>query len=139
MKLKPKRRKRRRDKTVGLVKFKETTGGYHHQERYRTRGLPFFKSAAGMLFHRVNSVCDYLRDGKITHSAVGYLCGNTGFIRSGHDFTADPSATGGMVCSFCEFKAAQKKMPSADQLVGHHVHVGRLRVEQVCCCEHHSN
>lgn len=136
-----KRKKRRRDKTVKLSKppLPYMMGNNGRDYRYWDRSLPFFCASNGILLHRVANVLDFLRNGKLTHTAVHYLCNNSSFVRRGAEFVADPANAGRLVCSFCEFRANQQKLPSADRLVGHHVHVGRLRAVQVCCCDHKEN
>ncbi len=130
---KTKQRKRRRDKTIKLPR-----GFRDHpnlgEMRAWPRSLPFFRANAGLLFHRVAYVTDHLRhDGKVSHTSIHYICNNSSFIRGESEFVADPSKSGRLVCTACEFHAAMKRKPTADQIVGHHVHVGRLRVEQACC------
>jgi hypothetical protein len=135
------KKKKRRDKTIKLpTNFRIHTLDADRM-RYRPRGLPFFRANAGMLFHRVAYICDYFRhDGRRSHTAVHYLCNNSSFIRGESELVADPSKSGRLVCTACEFHAARKGKPSADKIVGHHVHVGKLRVEQACCeHEQHRN
>ena len=134
---KPKK-KTRRDRTVKLLK--PPLVRFYGDVRHWDRSLPFFRANAGILFHRVAYVQDFLRgDGKVRHTAVHYLCNNTGFVDRGAEFVADPTKAGRLVCSFCEFQAKHRGMPSADELVGHHVHVGRLRAVQSCCCDHNES
>jgi hypothetical protein len=129
-----KKTRRRRDKMIKLAKPRSPWPVT--DARYWDRSLPFFHASAGILLHRVANVLDFLRGGRVTHTAVHYLCGNSSFVRRGAEFVADPKKAGRLVCSFCEFRARQQRLPSADKLAGHHVHVGRLRVEQVCCRDH---
>ncbi len=138
MKRRKKSKRRTRDKTVRLNKpscpsaYGKEGDDYSHW----SRSLPFFRSSAGVLLHRVSSVLDFIKNGKVTHSAVHYLCNNTSFVRRGAEFVADPKADGRLVCTACERVAQQKRLPSADKIVGHHVHLGRLIAVQVCCCDH---
>ena len=128
--------KKRRDRTVKLDKPRapHAYGREDQDYRYWNRSLPFFRASCGVLLHRVSHVLEFLRGGKVTHTAVHYLCNNTSFIRSGSEFVADPRKAGRLVCTTCEFRAKQKRLPTADKLVGHHVHVGRLIAVQTCCC-----
>lgn len=102
------------------------------EQRQWKRGRPFFQNPRGLLTHRVRSVKTHLRDGKISHYSCDYLCGNGGRFDSRDDLLIEPPE-GRMVCQLCEFTAKRQGKPSADELVGRHVHVGKLRVEQVCC------
>lgn len=96
------------------------------------KALPFYLNPRGLLIHRVESVTTYFLHGKRSHIAVTYLCNNS--TTADGEFLAKPPA-GRLVCHSCELFAKKKRKPSADQLVGRHVHVGRIRVEQACCCE----
>ena len=125
-------------KTVKLSKQRcpPTYGREGRDYVHWERSLPFFRASAGILLHRVASALDFIRGGSVSHTAVHYLCGNTGFVRDGAEFVADPKKAGRLVCAVCEFRAKQKGLPSADRLAGHHVHVGRLIAVQTCCCKH---
>lgn len=102
------------------------------QRRY---ALPFFYNPRGLLIHRVRAVTDHLRDdGKIRHTSVHFQCNNFTFVRAGTEFQRVPA--GRLVCAACEAFAAHRGKPTADKLAGKHVHVGKIRVEQVCCTEH---
>lgn len=129
------KRKKRRVKTVRLDKppCHPLYGKSGKDYRYWNRSLPFFRSSAGVLLHRVTSVLEFIRHGKVTHVAVHYLCNNSSFLRRGAEFVADPQADCRLVCTACEYQARKRKLPSADKIVGHHVHTGRLVAVQVCC------
>lgn len=101
-----------------------------HDTRYLAMELPFYSNPRGMLTHRVRSVAEHLRDGKVSHRSVTYWCNNGCCVRAGGEFIAEPDR---LLCQFCEFNAARHRQPTAEQLTGHHCHVGKLRVEQVCC------
>lgn len=135
------KRKKRRDRTVKLDKPRQPFAFGNNGRDYRQwdRSLPFFHASAGILLHRVSSVLDFIQGGKVTHTAVHYLCGNTSFVRRGAEFVADPQKAGRLVCTACEFRAQRQRLPSADKIVGHHVHVGRLLAVQMCCCDLEGN
>jgi hypothetical protein len=129
--VKTRRKKKRRDKTIKLGRLP-----YRPDPSYRwhQRSLPFFLNPAGILIHRVHSVLDHLRhDGKLSHTSVHYLCNGSAGVKVGSEFLADPSKTGRLLCAACEAAAMVNGKPSADKLVGHHVHIGRVRAFQVCC------
>lgn len=105
-------------------------------KRWR-RALPFFYNPRGLLIHRVRAVTSHLReDGKVKHTSVHFYCGNFQFMRAGCELFAKPGANR-LVCARCEAFAQMKGKPSADQLVGRHVHVGRIIAQRTCC--DHSN
>lgn len=132
------KRKKRRNRTVKLDKPRAppSYGRDGRDFRYWNRSLPFFHASAGILLHRVRNVLEFIRDGKVSHTAVHYLCGNSSFVRRGSEFSADPKKAGRLVCTACEFRAQRQRLPSADKLTGHHCHVGRLVAVQTCCCNH---
>jgi len=93
--------------------------------------LPFFFNRRGVLIHRVRSALTFVRGGVPGHSWIHYLCSNTGSLDRG-ELLAEPPADR-LVCAQCEAFAASHGMPSADELCGRHVHVGKIRAEQTCC------
>jgi hypothetical protein len=105
-------------------------GGFTHI--HWIKSLPFFANPRGVLIHRVESVTTYLHKSGRAHKAVHYLC--SAATTADGEFLAEPPANR-LVCHACERVAKQKGLPSADRLVGRHVHVGRLRPERMCCCE----
>lgn len=94
-----------------------------------SKALPFFKNSRGLLIHRVESVTTYVYPHR-SHIAVTYLCNNS--TTSEGEFLAVPPKDR-LVCESCELMAKRKRKPSADELVGHHVHIGHIRVERSCC------
>lgn len=95
--------------------------------------LPFFVNRRGYMIHRVRSAASHLWDGEFSHSTVHYFCGNSGRIQYG-DLYSDPPAER-LLCELCELLAKKAGLPSADELAGRHVHVGKLRAERTCCNE----
>lgn len=135
------KKKRRRRLEIRL----ETRRPYGHYSalydvRFNTRyvkySLPFYSNERGLLAHRVRYVAEHLRNGKVAHRSVTYLCNNSTCVRAGGEFLSEPNR---LLCMVCEFMAKRQGKPSADELVGHHVHVGKLRVEQACCCDKRGN
>lgn len=103
---------------------------------------PFAVNPRGILVHRVRHVtmicwADTGYRGKSTHHHATYLCGNgTNFNGSQIDdiLVSDPPDER-LLCTFCEARAKQMKLPTGDTLAGRHVHRGRLIPEQTCCQE----
>ena len=66
--------------------------------------LPYYLSRRGKYVHRVRYGYHFWRDGKYTHAAVTFWCGNNGFI--GHKgrllATVPPGA---VLCATCEGRA----------------------------------
>lgn len=92
---------------------------------------PFVDNSRAMLIHRPRTVTVYTCLGK-KHLAVGVWCG-AGF--TGTDkFTFHDTMNGDkLLCHRCEAAAVKVGMPSADALVGHHVHQGKVVAVQTCC------
>ena len=98
-----------------------------------TSCTPFVDNSRAMLIHRPFAVTTY-RTHKNSHTSVHYWCGN---VSSGTNvFTFLDSLNGNkLLCARCEERAISQGLPSADELVGRHVHKGKLVAVQTCCSE----
>jgi hypothetical protein len=123
------------------MKVKLQTRVFDDDQTSWKRSRPFMVNPRGLLVHRVRYVTELRREGKVTHLYVGYLCGNGCLSHEDviDDCLLDEPPKGRLVCSFCECRAAHERLPSADKLVGRHVHKGGLRVFQTCCQHKPSN
>lgn len=95
---------------------------------------PFVQNARGILIHRPRMVNVYRNTTKLhTFIAVRYYCGNgvTGTEKN-LTFLGEPPA-GSLLCEACESNAVLSGLPTASQIVGKHIHVGRLKAIQTCC------
>ncbi len=92
---------------------------------------PFVDNDRAQLIHRPKNVTMYKLLEK-RHLAVTFLCGSAS---SGTDkFTFIDSLNGNkLVCARCEAIAKKLNLPSADELSGMHIHVGKLVPIQTCC------
>lgn len=128
-------KRKKRTKLVDLV-VPKNRATHHAEVRHLKRSLPFYMNPRGVLIHRVEGVSQYTWRSGHKHIGVQYLCGNqTTTSGDGREFFVAKPPANRLVCQACELAAVRKRKPSADQLVGHHVHVGRIRVERVCCCD----
>lgn len=100
------------------------------------KSLPFFDNSRGHLIHRVKEAMTFLYDEKFNHISVHYLCNNQ--TTGPGTFLAEPPENR-LLCEVCEMQAKRQRLASADELVGHHVHVGRIRVERTCCQDQPTN
>lgn len=92
--------------------------------------LPFAVNSRGVLVHRVRSLGVYLsNDGTYSHHSAHYYCGA---FAGGVSLTAEPKPDA-IVCQVCESRCHYLGLPSAEQLVGRHVHVGRKIGIATCC------
>ncbi len=133
------KKRKRRDKMIALEQEpRKSTASMRyrpdgHETKWLKESLPFYSNPRGMLDHRIRAIRSHFRHGKFSHTTVEYFCNNFASHSCGGEFLAEPSR---LLCSFCEFFAKREGKPSADELVGRHCHVGKLRVEQVCCTDH---
>lgn len=97
-----------------------------------TKSAPFFRNRRGVLLHRVRSASTSISDPEEPHSCVQYLCGNIGHVFTREDFTDSPAASE-VLCIQCEAVAKKRGLPTADELAGYHVHVGRAKAVRACC------
>lgn len=95
---------------------------------------PFISNTRGILIHRPRRVNVYKHPTKPhTFIAVRYYCGNgvTGTAEK-LTFLSEPP-TDALLCAVCENNASIAGIPTASQIAGRHVHVGRLKAIQTCC------
>ena len=93
---------------------------------------PFVDNKRAMLIHRPRAVITFTHM-KMPYISVQAWCGN--------HFTGDDKFTfldsipdgGKLLCARCEIMATQVGLPSADELNGQHVHLGKLLVKRTCC------
>lgn len=123
--------KKQKDKLIVLIE-REYRGDHGRILQWK-KSLPFFDNPRGVLIHRVESVTTFNVNDDRPHIAVRYVCGNsTTDDDTKEHFLAAPPANR-LLCARCEFIAKQTRRPSADEIVGRHVHIGRVVAERVCC------
>lgn len=97
---------------------------------------PFVDNSRGLLIHRPRQVSTYAKTGVIrTHIGIGYWCGNHVSGDNNFTFLDTLQQDGKLLCARCEEAAVANGLPSADDLVGRHVHKGGLVAVQSCCKE----
>lgn len=97
-----------------------------------TSCAPFLINTRGVFVHRVRHARTVLWNGKASHHVVDYFCGN-GTCGTGNLIFTDDVPEDRVLCERCEAFALAAGQPSADELAGHHVHIGRVRAFRVCC------
>ena len=118
--------------TMNLVQLKQVKHPY--PVLIWEEGLPFFINYRGVLIHRVHYIITHLRDdGTPRHASVGYWCNNTGSPRNGKLLAEPPESR--LVCSMCEAKAVAAGELRSSELIGKHVHIGRMKPVRICCQE----
>lgn len=105
----------------------------YSQKRFPwTSCTPFVDNNKALLIHRPRVVVTY-KTQKIPHIGITFWCGNSA---CGDDkkftFTDSPSLNK-YLCARCEAAAIDAGLPSADDLAGHHVHIGKLIAVKNCC------
>lgn len=98
------------------------------ERHYWRQSAPFLFNPRGYLIHRVRYVQTITRSGRVSHFAFSFWCGN-GTCNGNllHEPPADR-----LLCAHCEANAVAHGMPSSEQLVGRHVHLGKLRAIRIC-------
>lgn len=119
------------------VQVKLTDGKRDRNYEYLTESPPFFVNKRGRLTHRpriVFKIFHPYKEGpdKFSHYHVTYECGGGCNFDTLEDLTADPPKSR-LVCALCEQKAAERGEKSSDELVGRHVHKGRMVPVRTCC------
>lgn len=96
--------------------------------------LPFVANKAGKLIHRPKGVTLF-NTPRGSHIAVHYYCdqGVTDNQSKGKLSFSDSIDADDMLCEACEARAVMAGFPSASEIVGRHVHIGKLKV--VRCAE----
>lgn len=110
------------------------------QPRPRSLGIeswtecePFVENTRAVLIHRVRHVeLHKIGDKWPAHLAVHAWCGN-GYTGMKKFTFLDDLPAGRLLCQRCEVTATANDQPSAEQLVGRHVHLGKVVAQQVCC------
>ena len=92
---------------------------------------PFVENSRGVLIHRLRSA-QTITIHKEPHMAVNYWCGNGVAGKRNLTFLAAPPADK-LLCEACERNAVLAGLPSAYELAGRHIHLGKLKAVQTCC------
>lgn len=126
------------------IALKEVHEKYHGGDK-RTLYVPWRESAPfvlnprGILVHRVLGVTTIIRHywEEDTNVVVKYACWNgCSFDCEKSDVCLLHEVPGDRIlCERCEQVALNNGLPSADELCGRHVHVGRVRAIRSCCKE----
>ena len=114
-----------------LRKGRPYPGGYNSNKVRWASALPFVENSRGVLIHRPREVTTHTLL-KEPHISVKFFCGNTVSSQNSLTFLDSPPE-GKLLCDRCETMALALGMPSADSLVGRHVHRGKVVAVQTCC------
>ena len=94
---------------------------------------PFVENRRGILIHRPRTVATFTLLKK-PHFSIGYWCGNHANNDAGNITFLEAPSVGAIVCERCEVAAVQAGLPSAFELAGRHVHIGKLKAVMTCGC-----
>ena len=110
--------KRRKDARFGIA-WKEAS--------------PFIENSRAVLIHRPRYITTHKIGEKWkAHIAIECWCGNS--FSGTKKFTfLDAPPEGKLLCARCEEMATKRNLPTAEELAGRHVHLGRLVARQICC------
>lgn len=91
---------------------------------------PFVDNSRALLIHRPAQVTTFKATWG-THTGVHYWCGG---MATGNVFTFLDTLDGEkLVCARCEENATSQGLPSSDELIGRHVHKGKVIAVKTCC------
>lgn len=107
-----------------------TATGHRLQNGYWKKSKPFVDNDRAHLIHRPIRITEHVIMGK-RHIAVEYLCQNRATGLDNFTFLDLPPPDK-MVCAVCEARAVMAGLPSASELAGRHVHVGRMKPVMTC-------
>lgn len=93
--------------------------------------LPFLENSRAVLIHRPVRVSVHKGFG-YTWLGVGNYCGNHFTGAKNLTFLSEVPE-GKIVCARCEFEAVKAGLPSSDELMGKHVHIGGVKAFISCC------
>ena len=96
--------------------------------------FPFVDNKLAMLIHRPMEVTTYVHYKK-PYIGVKALCGNTFVGNDKFTFIEIIPENSKLLCTRCEAKAIELGLPSADELNGRHIHLGKLIPIKTCCNE----
>lgn len=108
-----------------------TPAGY--SEIQWIKSAPFVVNSRAVLVHRIRSATSHLRNNNLSHHSFALWCANVFSGETCHVTHDIPINL--LLCARCEAAAVKAGMPSADSLLGRHVHLGCERAVQVCCEE----
>lgn len=92
---------------------------------------PFVENSRGVLIHRPRSA-QTITIHREPHKAIHYWCGNGVAGKRNLTFLAAPPDDK-LLCEACERNAVLAGLPSAYELAGRHVHLGKIKAVQTCC------
>ena len=92
---------------------------------------PFVENSRGVLIHRPRSA-QTITIHREPHKAIHYWCGNGVAGKRNLSFLAAPPEDK-LLCARCEAQAVKAGLPSAAELTGRHVHLGKVVAVRVCC------
>lgn len=94
---------------------------------------PFVENTRAVLIHRPRYVSEHkISDRWPAHLSVEAWCGTVFSGRKQFTFL-DRVPDGRLLCQRCEVTAFAKGQPTAESIVGCHVHLGRVVAQQTCC------
>jgi len=99
-----------------------------------TESAPFLRNHRAILIHRPVSAGLYELKSFGSHIAVKCFCGATFSGTHQLEFVNEPNEDE-VVCNACEQRAIMRGMPSSEEIVGRHVHTGKMVLKMICSHE----
>jgi len=96
---------------------------------------PFVQNSKAVLIHRPRFVSTYKIGEKWkSHIGIGHYCGNSACGNKKFTFL-DTLSDEMILCAVCENNALLAGLPSAESIVGKHVHIGGVKAVKHCCID----
>ena len=93
---------------------------------------PFIENKRGELIHRPRAICTHKPAwGGPAYLVIKNLCGSS-FTGYEHLSVLSKPPKGNYVCARCEQEAKKRGLPTSDELIGHHVHLGGVVAVRKC-------
>jgi hypothetical protein len=104
-----------------------------------TECAPFVKNSRAVLIHRPRYVCTHqIGPQWREHISIQCWCG-TSFSGLKQFTFLETVPEGELLCERCEVAAFKYNQPTAQELCGGHVHLGKLVAVQTCCQKEQNN
>jgi hypothetical protein len=103
----------------------------HQPMLHLTSTRPFVENNRAALIHRVERMSQYKLGDRRPHLCVKMWCGQGQNGLEKFTFHDDPPH-GKLVCQRCETAAVEAGLPTADELAGRHVCLGKVKAVRTC-------
>lgn len=135
----------KRRRKIKLKKPRDISRMSHssHETCAWEKSWPFVANPRGVLVHRVRSILQFTWTNEPfkgdQHCHADYWCENgCNFHPDDHEIVLVRDPGDRILCARCEGMAIANGQKSAEELAGHHVHIGGIRAVRFCCNGSHN-